>query len=80
MKGEEGGTGRSGGKGKATVIRIHCMTKALFLIKRGEKRKEKQRETLGRKCKKGWRCGQFGPTGVSEWDCHSTSQCSPYFL
>ena len=42
MKGEEGVTGRSGGKGKATVIRIHCMTEALFLIKRGEKRKEKK--------------------------------------
>ena len=27
MKGEEGVTGRSGGKGKATVIRIHCMRK-----------------------------------------------------
>jgi hypothetical protein len=46
MKGEEGVTGRSGGKGKATVIRIHCMTKALFLIKRGEKRKEKKSTLL----------------------------------
>ena len=34
------------GKGKATVIRIHGMTKALFLIKRGEKRKEKKSTLL----------------------------------
>ena len=42
MKVEEGGTGRSGGKGKETVIRIHCMTEALFLIKRGEREKRKK--------------------------------------